>query len=469
MKIERFYLGCLAHASYLVEDGGEAAVIDPQRDVDLYLEAAHERGLSIRWVIETHLHADFVSGHLELARRSGATICLGAGSGATFEHRALADGEELALGSGILRVLSTPGHTEESVSILAFDAGRPAEPLAVFTGDTLFIGDVGRPDLSPTRTPQELASLLYDSLRQKLLALPDATLVYPAHGAGSLCGRQMSADASSTIGRERRLNYALQPISREQFVDLLTADLPPRPAYFQDEVARNRSGAAPLEELPPLSELPASQAAALQARGAIVLDTRPTMQFAAAHVPGSMHIPLSGQFASWAARLLGIEGVSVILVAEDEASLQESRLRLARVGIENVAGSIAGGIYGWIQAGLAVQSTDLISVRELEEWLRSGRERTTLIDVRERSERLAGYLPGSVSIPLQELQGRLDEIDRDTTVLVHCKSGYRSSIAIGILQSAGFAKVADVTGGYDAWSLTFPPAEGAVAAGSCSA
>lgn len=214
MEIERFYLGCLAHASYLVWDDGEAAVIDPQRDVELYLEEARARDLRIRWVIETHLHADFVSGHLELARRSCATICLGAGSGATFEHRALADGDELPLGKGTLRILSTPGHTEESISIMAIAADRPEQPLAVFTGDTLFIGDVGRPDLSPTKTPQQLAALLYDSLRLKLMTLPEETVVYPAHGAGSLCGKQMSAESSSTIGKERRLNYALQPMSR---------------------------------------------------------------------------------------------------------------------------------------------------------------------------------------------------------------------------------------------------------------
>ena len=456
MEIERFYLGCLAHASYLVHDNGEAAVIDPQRDVDLYIDEAQKRGLSIRWVLETHLHADFVSGHVELARRTGASIGLGAGSGAGFEHRELHDGDELPLGGGFLQVLSTPGHTEESICILAIAPDRPAtQPLAVFTGDTLFIGDVGRPDLSPTKTPQQLASLLFDSLHLKLLALPEDTPVYPAHGAGSLCGRQMSHEASSTIGKERQTNYALQDMSREQFIDLLTGDLPPRPAYFQDEVARNRSGAAPLEELPPLHDLPSSEAAKLQSGGSIVLDTRPVIQFAAAHVPGSFHIALSGQFASWAARLMGVDK-SIILVAEDQAAVEESRLRLARVGIENVAGALAGGITGWIMAGNPVQSVTQISVQELDEWMREAPANRTLVDVREPSERSAGSIPGSISIPLPELQKRSQEIDRHTTVFVHCKSGYRSSIATSLLQSEGFPTVVNVTGGYDAWKLSFP-------------
>jgi len=445
MQIERFYLGCLAHASYIVHDDGEAAVIDPQRDVDLYIDLARERGLSIRWVIETHLHADFVSGHLELARRTGATICMGAGSGAGFEHRVLNDGDELPLGRNVLRTLSTPGHTEESVCILAFDAGKP---LAVFTGDTLFIGDVGRPDLSPTKTPQQLAAILYDSLHGKLLALPDDTIVYPAHGAGSLCGRQMSDDASSTIGRERRTNYALLARSREQFVELLTGDLPPRPTYFNDEVALNRSGATTLEDLPPVPSLTPDQAAALQAEGAMVLDTRPTTDFAAAHIPGSINVALSGQFASWAARVLGV-GARVVLVAEDDTTIHEARLRLARVGLEDVAGALT--IFAWIEAGKPVQSLDQISAVDLDDW------HGTILDVRETSERATGAIPGAISIPLPELRSRLAELDAATTVLVHCKGGYRSSCAASILQASGFSSVVNLTGGYDAWELAHAP------------
>jgi hydroxyacylglutathione hydrolase len=447
MQIERFYLGCLAHASYIVHDNGEAAVIDPQRDVDLYIDVARERGLAIRWVIETHLHADFVSGHLELARRTGATICMGAGSGAGFYHHVLHDGDEIPLGRNLLRTLSTPGHTEESVCIVALNADKP---LAVFTGDTLFIGDVGRPDLSPSKTPQQLASILFDSLHDKLLALPDDTIVYPAHGAGSLCGRQMSSDSSSTIGRERRTNYALLARTRDQFVDLLTGDLPPRPAYFNDEVARNRSGATALEDLPPVRSLSPAEVAELQASGAIILDTRPTMDFAAAHIPGSINVALSGQFASWAARVLGV-GARVVIVAEDDATVYEARLRLARVGLEDVAGSLEGSIFSWIEAGKPVQSLTQISATDLDDWFNTGGK--TIVDVREGSEHSTGAIPGSVSIPLPELRARLAEIDPNTTVLVHCKGGYRSSCAASILQSNGFTEVVNLTGGYDAWQL----------------
>lgn len=446
MHIERFYLTCLAHASYVLHDAGEAAVIDPQRDIDLYLEYAAEHGLNIRWVIETHLHADFVSGHLELAHRTGATIAIGAGSGATYEHRELRDGDELALGTTTLRAIATPGHTEEGVCILALENG---EPKAVFTGDTLFIGDVGRPDLSPTKTPEQLAAMLYDSLHGKLLTLPGATVVYPAHGAGSLCGRSMSGDASSTIERERRTNYALQPMSRDDFVLLLTGDLPPRPAYFSDEVERNRSGAPPLEELPPLRELSPAEAADLQHAGAIVLDTRPWAQFAAAHVPGSINIALAGQFASWAARILGIGGAPVVLLAEDPAAVQESRLRLARVGLEDVAGSIAGGIMAWIDAGREVQTLDPLAAWELDEW----RQSKLVLDVRETHERSEGFIPGSISIPLPELAQRLGELDRRAGIAVHCRGGYRSAIASSLLQAAGFEHVVNVTGGFDAWEL----------------
>ncbi len=452
MEVERFYLGCLAHASYFVHDAGEAAVIDPQRDVDLYVDEAKKLGVRIRWVIETHLHADFVSGHLELANRTGATICLGAAAGAEFAHRDLHDGDELPLGAGTLRILSTPGHTEESICIEAFPEAS-GDPQCVFTGDTLFIGDVGRPDLSPTRTPQELAALLYDSLHDKLLKLPDATVVYPAHGAGSLCGKQMSSDASSTIGRERANNYALQAATREQFVELLTADMAPKPAYFLDEVERNRSGAAPLEELGPIRELSPDEVEAMHAAGMVVLDTRPANQFAGAHVPGSIHVALGGQFASWAARILGGVETRVVLVAEDEAAVRESRMRLARVGIEHVAGYLAGGMYGWIQAGKPVRPLDQISALELGPWMESQAQTTTLVDVRERSELAGGVIPGSISIPLPQLQKRLGEIDPDTTVLVHCKGGYRSSIAASILEAAGFPKVGNLSGGYDAWKL----------------
>jgi hydroxyacylglutathione hydrolase len=433
MEIKRFYLSCLAHASYLIRDGGEAAVIDPQRDVNLYLDEARELGVRIRWVIETHLHADFVSGHLELAARSGATICIGAGSGSVFPHRDLDDNDELPLGAATLRVLATPGHTEESICILAFEGKDAQTPLAVFSGDTLFIGDVGRPDLSPTRTPQELAALLYDS---------------------SLCGRQMSSDSSSTIGKERRFNYALQAGCREQFVSLLTAEMPPRPEYFQNEVAQNRAGAASLEELPPVRALRPDEVIALQSSGAVILDTRPPEKFGASHLPGSINIALSGQFASWVARVLGTE-TTLVLVAEDDAAQDEARIRLARVGVEKVAGALAGGILAWVDAGKPTRSIDQISALDVAEWLESNSAITTVLDVREPAERALGaFIPGSISIPLPDMEKRLDELDRKKTILVHCQGGYRSAIAASILDSAGFPSVVNMIGGYGAWILS---------------
>jgi glyoxylase-like metal-dependent hydrolase (beta-lactamase superfamily II)/rhodanese-related sulfurtransferase len=448
VHIERFYLGCLAHASYLIHDQGEAAVIDPQRDVDLYLDFARDHNLHIRWIVETHLHADFVSGHLELAARSAASIAIGAGSGATYPHRELHDGDEIAVGNAVLRTLATPGHTEESICLLALEGDRP---IAVFTGDTLFIGDVGRPDLSPTRTPEELAAMLFHSLYDKLLTLPGETVVYPAHGAGSLCGRAIGDDASSTIERERRTNYALQPMSEGDFVHLLTGDLPPRPAYFQDEVALNRTGAPALDALPPVPAIPAADFAAMQA-ACVILDTRPFAQFAAAHIPGSIDIALGGQFASWAARILGVSDHPILLVAEDDAAVEEARLRLARVGIESVAASLAGGIMAWIDAGLPTQSTEQIAAADLDPSNR------LILDVREAHEFTSGAIPGAVSIPLPELASRLAELDRNAAIAVHCRGGYRSAIACSLLQSAGFAHVLNVAGGFDAWAIAQPAA-----------
>ena len=368
MIIEQFYLGCLAHASYLIGCDGEAAVIDPQRDVDLYLDAATRHKLRIAHVIETHLHADFVSGHRELAERTGARIYLGARSGAKFDHVAVADGDTIRVGSCELRFIDTPGHTIESICVALTDPATSSSPCALFTGDTLFVGDVGRPDLAPDHTPQELAGLLYDSLHNKLLNLPDDVVVYPAHGAGSLCGRQMGAEHSSTIGRERDTNYALRIDGRDEFVKLMTADLPPRPEYFAADVELNRSGAPLLTQLPALRELGPGQAAELVRDGAVLLDTRSAMDFAAAHIPGSVHIGLSGQYASWAARIIGLNS-TVVLLTEDSERVREAHVRLARVGIEHVAGYLAGGIAAWIQAGFATEPLAQISVQQLADWL----------------------------------------------------------------------------------------------------
>ena len=459
MYFQQFYLSCLAHASYLVGSEGIAAVVDPQRDVEIYLEEARQQGLKIAYVIETHLHADFVSGHKELAERTGATICVGAKAGAKFPHRAMREGDEIRFGKCALRFLETTGHTPESVCVLVTDTERGAEPWAVLTGDTLFIGDVGRPDLSPEHTPQQLAALLYDSLHEKLLKLPDTVEVYPAHGAGSLCGRNISPERQSTIGKERAVNYALQPMSREEFVRMLTAELPERPGYFALDAQINREGAEPLGELPPLAGLSPDELARGQEAGAVVLDTRPTAQFGAGHVPGSIHIGLGGQYASWAGILIGLDR-EIVLVAEDPERLAESRMRLARVGIEKVTGHLKGGVLAWEKSGRRLAEVPQISVVQLAEQLRARPGEIQVVDARKPGEWDAGHIEQAVLKPLSELTLRTADLDPQKPIAVHCKSGYRSSIATSLLKRAGFREVMNVVGGFDAWAAQKLPVAG---------
>ncbi len=463
MYFEQFYLTCLAHASYMIGSQGEAAVVDPQRDVEIYLKAAEEQGLKIRHIFETHLHADFVSGHKELAARTGAKIYIGAQAGASFPHVALRDGFEMKIGGVRLRALETPGHTPESVCLVLTDeekssASNPPQPCAVLTGDTLFIGDVGRPDLSPTHTPQQLAGLLYDSLHEKLLALPDAVLVYPAHGAGSLCGRAMRAEKSSTIGTERLTNYALQIASRDEFIRQLTTNLPTRPDYFFEDAQINRSGAPTLGELAPLRALSPADVDGLLRQNAWVLDVRSGDEFAAGHVPGSIGIALSGQFASWAGGILGIHA-NPVLVADSDAQIEEARLRLARVGIEDVRGYLAGGVAAWQKAGLPVLATPQISVLELSRKLGAGDGSTNydVLDVRREGEWQAGHIAEAEWRALDTFSQGLPEINAQGTVAVHCKSGYRSMIACSLLERAGYRNLVNVTGGFDAWQAAGLP------------
>jgi len=450
MYFEQFYLACLAHASYMIGSEGVAAVVDPQRDVEIYVEEAARQGLKIVHVIETHLHADFVSGHKELAARTGATIYLGAKAGAKFPHRAVIEGDEIHFGRCVLKFLETPGHTPESMCVLVTDLERSPEPSAVLTGDTLFIGDVGRPDLSPEHTPQQLAGLLYGSLHQKLLTLSDSVEVYPAHGAGSLCGRNISPERRSTIGKERAFNYALQPMRREEFVRLLTAELPERPGYFQLDAEINRAGAPALGELPELPPFSPDQVLEKQTAGAAVLDTRPSAQFGAGHVPGAIHIALSGQYASWAGTLIGLDR-PIILVAEDPERLQESRMRLARVGIENVVGYLEGGVLAWERAGLRLNQVPQISVLDLYQHLCDQPNEIQVLDVRRPMEWEAGHIGQAVLKPLNKLTTLLADLDPAKLIAVHCKSGYRSSIATSLLECAGYRSVMNVVGGFDAW------------------
>lgn len=460
MYFEQFYLGCLAHASYMIGSEGDAAVIDPQRDVDIYLKAAEEQRLTIRHIFETHLHADFVSGHRELAARSGARIYIGAKAGASFPHVALRDGFELHFGKVRITALETPGHTPESTCLVITDEEKSPEPWAVLTGDTLFIGDVGRPDLSKTHSPQDLAGMLYDSLHGKLLTLADDVVVYPAHGAGSLCGRNMRDARSSTIGTERMTNYALQIKSRGEFIQQLTANLPARPEYFLQDAEINREGAAPLTDLPPLRQLSAVQLKSQMEHGVPALDVRPGDQFAAAHVPGSINIPLSGQFATWAGTVLGLSS-RPLLIAETEQQIEEARMRLARVGIEDVSGYLAGGIEAWKQAGFNLAEIPQLTADELHARLRSNGLR--VLDVRREGEWQSGHIAGADWWPLDKFRAVLPRIDPHEALAVHCKSGYRSMIACSLLKRAGYENVINVIGGFDAWQNAKLPVESNVA------
>lgn len=450
MHFKQFYLGCLAHASYMIGSKGEAAVVDPQRDVDQYLREAEEHGLQIRHVIETHLHADFVSGHRELATRTGARIYFGAEARAQFEHVAVKDGDELRIGDVLLRFLETPGHTPESISIIVTDTAASSTPEAVLTGDTLFVGDVGRPDLLGARMPAEqLAGMLYDSLHQKLLSLPDSVKVYPAHGAGSMCGRNISTETSSTIGNQRRVNYALQPMKREEFIRMMTTDLPEAPAYFSRDAEINRQGAPALNEIPLPKALDPLQVNRLQQDGAVILDTRPSDQYGASHIPGSLNIGLNGQFATWAGCLIPL-GTQLALVAENDEAVEQTRIRLARVGHENVAGYLKDGILAWHKAGYPLASLRNIPVTELNQRLGENAV-DQLIDVRRPGEWTSGHISQAQHIPLNRLRDAVADLDRNRNVTLICAGGYRSCIACSILEQEGFLQITNVVGGMSAW------------------
>ena len=460
MHFEQFYLGCLAHASYLLASEGEAVVVDPQRDVEIYLQAAEANQVSIRHIFETHLHADFVSGHQELAARTGARIYIGAEAGAKFSHVAMGDGFQLQVGKIRVTALETPGHTQESMCFVITDEEKSPDPWAVLTGDTLFLGDVGRPDLSKRFTPAQLAGMLYDSLHNKVLKLADSVLVYPAHGAGSLCGRNMRAERVSSIGTERLTNYALQIKSREEFVKQLTSNLPARPDYFLQDAEMNRAGASALSELTPLRPVEPAELKTLMAEGGIALDVRSGAAFAAGHVPGSVNIALSGQFASWAGALLGLDARPVLIAESDEAAA-EARMRLARVGLEDARGYLKGGVEKWSAAGFPLATVSQISAEALSSRLQeNGRLQNSgvqVLDVRREPEWEAGHIADAIWWPLDNFKVAPPEIDRNAPIAVHCKGGYRSMIACSLLLRAGFQNVIDVAGGFDGWQQAKQP------------
>lgn len=455
MILKQYYLGCLAHASYLIADErtGSAVVVDPQRDVDQYLEDARRQRLQIRYVLLTHFHADFVAGHLELRDRTGATIGLGASARADYSFTPLNDGYTFEMGAVRLRILETPGHTPEGISVLVFDLEKsPDAPHAVLTGDTLFIGDVGRPDLmaSVGVSGDDLAGMLYDSLRGKLLPLPDETLVYPAHGAGSMCGKNLSSETVSTLGEQRRYNYALQPMSREAFIHLVTADQPEAPRYFSHDAMLNRSERATLEQTltRALTPLPLDEILKLRETGAQLLDVRSPAEFAGAHLAGSVNIGLEGKFATWAGSLL--DGSRPILIIADPGREQEAATRLGRVGFDRVAGYLAGGMTALAHRPDLVERSTRVTAPDLSEQLASASP-PLVVDVRGAKEWEAGRIPGSLNIPLTHLEQQIPRLPLGRRIAVHCASGYRSSIAASMLARHGITDVEDLVGGIAAW------------------
>lgn len=437
MQFKQFYLGCLAHASYYLGSGNAAAIIDPQRDVQQYLDEAAANGQQIRYIIETHSHADFVSGHIELAAKTGAQIIYGQRANTDFPTLKVKDGDELPLGDISLKFRETPGHTPEGITILAEENG---EPIKIFTGDTLFIGDVGRPDLigSVGFTAEQMAGMLYDSLHQKILPLADETEVYPAHGAGSLCGKSLSSETWSTLGVQRKVNYALQPMSKDQFVKLVASGQPEVPAYFPFSAARNLKGPGSLEDIPAPVEL---SAAGVREFDGVVLDVRSPAVYGAGHIPNSVNIGLGGQFASWAGALIPI-GTPVAVVAETAQQIDEAVVRLARVGIESVRGFILIGDYGD-----ETKTIEQVSVVEA----RNRPAGTQFVDVRRAGEHTGGHAPGTINLPLSSISREFEKLDPSIPTYVICQGGYRSSIAASILENAGFTKLYNVTGGTKAW------------------
>ena len=445
MYFKQFYLACLAHASYLIGSEGEAVVVDPQRDVDEYIAEASAHGFQIKYVIETHLHADFVSGHQEIAARTGAQIVFGEKAGVAFAHRAVRDGEEMRVGRVVLRFMETPGHTPEGICVLVTDTEDPQQPQKLLTGDTLFIGDVGRPDLAGGKgyTPQMMAEMMYESLHEKILKLPDEVEVYPAHGAGSMCGRNMSKETSSTIGEQRKFNYALKPMSKEDFVKMMTADLPEAPVYFPKDAEINRSGARGLSELQPPAALTPQQ----------VLESRDL-----GDVPGSMNIGLGGQFAMWAGSLIPLNA-AIVVIADTGAQVDESVVRLARVGIENVKGYLDGGVESWRDAGFPVDSIEQVTVAQLKEQIANGD--LQIVDVRRPAEYVNGHVPRAFNAPLASLDKSLGPLplEKDKLTAVICAGGYRSSAAASLLEKQGFSNLLNVSGGTGAWINAGYPVE----------
>ena len=462
MILKQYYLGCLAHASYLIADerSKQAVVVDPQRDIEQYLRDAQDGGYTIKYVILTHFHADFLAGHIELRNRAGARIVMGARAQAEFDVQAVKEGDLIELGDVRLKIMETPGHTPEGISLLVFDKTKSdTVPQAVLTGDTLFIGDVGRPDLlaSIGVSADELAEMLYHSLH-KLRELPDSTLVYPAHGAGSMCGKNLSKETVSTIGEQKRFNYALQPMSFEDFKRLVTSDQPEAPDYFVYDAIKNRQERPDLAATLQTSLKPLSVDAVMRMRnqGAELVDVREAVDFEGAYLNGAINIGLKGKYATWCGSILSHD--RPIIVITEPGNEEEAVMRLGRIGFDNVAGYLRDGMAALEQYPELIRTIPRITAQALAEQFvdSSG---PYVVDVRSEKEWNSGHLAGSHNIPLTHLRGRTEEVPQDRPVVVHCEGGYRSAIAVRLLAEAGRTNVSDLVGGIKAWTASKLPPE----------
>jgi glyoxylase-like metal-dependent hydrolase (beta-lactamase superfamily II)/rhodanese-related sulfurtransferase len=450
MKFTQYYLECLSQASYLIGDEttGKAVVVDPKRDIQEYLDDAKADGFAITHVVMTHFHADFLAGHLEMAAATGAEIIYGAAAKADFDFRPVVDGETLSLGEVELEFRETPGHTPESISIVVRERAGDEVPYGVLTGDTLFIGDVGRPDLlaSVGVTADELAHSLYRSLHERLMVLPDATKVYPAHGAGSACGKNLSTETVSTIGEQRRTNYAVQPMSVEAFVEAVTEGQPAAPGYFIYNATLNKQE-RDLIDIEPPAALSVDQVLEAQANGAIAVDTRDSVLFATGHLAGSINVGIEGRYAEYAGSVVTPDQDIVLVTGPGEE--HEAKVRLARIGYDRVLGALEGGVDALADRPELVTKASRLTLPQLDEALEAVEPQ--LIDIRNPGETALGTIPGATLIPLAQLPNRLDEVDLDRPVVVFCAGGYRSSVAASLLRQRGATDVSDVLGGYGAW------------------
>jgi len=454
VKFTQYYLDCLSHASYLIGDDttGRAVVVDPRRDVTEYLDDAAEAGLTIELVIETHFHADFLSGHLELAGATGAQIGYGEAADAEFPIRRLRDGERISLGDVTLEILATPGHTPESISVVVYERAADVVPYGVLTGDTLFIGDVGRPDLlvSTGVTADQLASQLYASLHTKLLTLPDATRVFPAHGAGSACGKNLSTETVSTIGEQRSANYALAPMTVEDFVAVVTEGQSAPPGYFAYDASLNRQLHELLDEADPPPRLSVDEVVRRQEAGATVVDTRDAADFAAGHLRGAINVGAGGRFAEYVGRVVE-PGTPIVLVSDDDAAATEAKVRLGRIGFDSVVGHLDRPLASFVERPDLVAPSSRLTAEQLAS-RRQELDDLVVVDVRNPGEVRLGAVPGAVPIPVGDLRTRLGDLDPSRPTVVYCAGGYRSILASSLLAANGFADVSDLLGGYAAWA-----------------